>query len=40
MLEAANIYIESGREPKGTYHLNPHWKLNWVEEVKTAIIES
>jgi glycosyltransferase involved in cell wall biosynthesis len=39
MLEAANAYIESGIEPKGIYHLKPHWKLNWVEEVKTAIIE-
>jgi len=39
MLEAANIYIESGKEPKGIYYLNPHWKLNWVEEVKTATLE-
>jgi hypothetical protein len=39
MLEAANIYIESGKEPKGIYYLKPHWELNWIEEIKTAIIE-
>lgn len=37
ILETANAYIESGEEPKGIYHLKPHWKIDWVEEVKTAI---
>jgi hypothetical protein len=40
MLETANTYIESGEEPKGIYYLKPHWKVDWVEEVKAAIAES
>jgi glycosyltransferase involved in cell wall biosynthesis len=39
ILEAANAYIESGKEPKGIYHLKPHWESDWVEKVKTAIVE-
>jgi glycosyltransferase involved in cell wall biosynthesis len=39
MLQIADSNIESGVEPKGVYHLNPHWKLDWVEEVKNAIID-
>jgi glycosyltransferase involved in cell wall biosynthesis len=37
MLEEAEKLIESGKEPKGRYELQPHWKKDWVEEVRNAI---
>jgi glycosyltransferase involved in cell wall biosynthesis len=35
----AKEYIEKGLEPKGRYELQPHWKKDWVEEIKSAIIK-
>lgn len=37
MLIEANKYIESGKEPSGVYELNPHWKTDWVEDVRIAL---
>jgi len=38
MLETAEELIMSGQEPKGRYELKPHWKKDWIEEVKSALI--
>jgi glycosyltransferase involved in cell wall biosynthesis len=33
----ATEYIAKGLEPKGRYELQPHWKKDWIEEIKTTI---
>ncbi len=36
---AIHDLIAKGHEPQGHYHLNPHWKQDYVELVKTAILK-
>jgi glycosyltransferase involved in cell wall biosynthesis len=37
LLEEANKFISNGQEPSGKYVLKPHWKRDWVEDVRIAI---
>ena len=36
MLDIAKTLIKSGQEPKGIYHLKPHWSKDWVVEASLA----
>ena len=36
MLDLAINLVRSGQEPKGIYHLKPHWSKDWVVEASLA----
>lgn len=39
VLSSAIRYIINGTEPRGLYKLKPHWRKDWIEEIKSAIVK-